>query len=67
MPTSLSFTCVKITKDKNYIIEHYESLYSVKTKLISTIICYLPVELKKKYSKGTILLVVKPLYGLTKI
>ena len=35
-----------------------------KTELNRTIICQLPVELKKKYSKVTILLVLKPLYGL---
>ncbi len=37
-----------------------------KKGLNCTIICYLPAELKKRYPKGTILLVVKPLYGLAK-
>lgn len=35
-----------------------------KTKLNCIVIYYLSVELKKKYSKGTILFVVKLLYGL---
>ena len=35
-----------------------------KTKLNCTVICHLPIELKKRYSEGIILLVVKPLYGL---
>ena len=35
-----------------------------KTKLNCTVICYLPVKLKKKYPEGIILLVVKPFYGL---
>ena len=35
-----------------------------KTELNRTIICYLPIKLKKKYLEGTILLVVKLLYGL---
>ena len=35
-----------------------------KIGLNCTVICYLPVELKKRYPKGTVLLIVKPLYGL---
>ena len=37
-----------------------------KTKLNRTVICHLPVKLKKRYPEDTILLVVKPLYGLAK-
>ena len=37
-----------------------------KTELNCTVICYLLVKLKKKYPEGTILLVVKSLYGLAK-
>ncbi len=35
-----------------------------KTGLNRTVICYLPAKLKKKYLEGTILLIVKLLYGL---
>lgn len=35
-----------------------------KTEFNHTIICHLPVKLKKRYPEGTILLVVKLLYGL---
>ncbi len=37
-----------------------------KTELNRIVICYLPAELKKRYPEDTILLVFKPLYGLTK-
>ncbi len=35
-----------------------------KIELNRTVICYLPAELTKRYPKDTILLVIKPLYGL---
>ena len=35
-----------------------------KIELNCIVICHLPIEFKKKYSKGTILLIMKPLYGL---
>lgn len=35
-----------------------------KTEFNCMVICYLPVELKKKYPEDTILCIVKPLYGL---
>ena len=35
-----------------------------KRELNCIVICYLPIKLKKKYPKGTILLVMKPLYSL---
>ena len=35
-----------------------------KIKLNCTIICHLTVKLKKKYPEGTILLIMKLLYGL---
>ena len=35
-----------------------------KTELNHTVICHLPAKLKKQYPEGTILRVVKPLYGL---
>ena len=37
-----------------------------KTQLNRTVICHLPVKLKKRYSESTILLVMKPLYSLAK-
>ena len=37
-----------------------------KTELNCTVICYLSAKLKKRYSEGTILLVIKPLYSLAK-
>ena len=36
-----------------------------KEELNRTVICHLPAKLKKRYTEGTVLRVVKPLYGLT--
>ena len=36
-----------------------------KTELNRTVIYHLPAELKKRYTEGTVLRVVKPLNGLT--
>lgn len=41
-------------------------IYS-KTKLNCTVIYHLPVKLKKRYPKGTILLIIKPLYYLVEV
>ena len=38
-----------------------------KTELNRTVICYLPAKLMKRYHKGTVLRIVKLLYGLAEV